>query len=63
MVEHNEQHAKRREYMRNYLREYRKRNPDKVRKWRDAYVLRRAERLRAEAEANQQNGGGDRGGN
>lgn len=62
MAEHNEQHAKRREYMRNYLREYRKRNPDKSRQWRDNYTLRRAERLRAEAEANQ-NGGGDRGGN
>lgn len=31
-----------------YLREYRLHNPDKVRKWRDNYVLRRAARLQAE---------------
>lgn len=60
MAEHNEQHAKRREYMRNYLREYRKHNPDKTKQWRRNYILRAAERLHAEAEANQ-NGGGDRG--
>ena len=45
-----------------YLRRYRHANPDRVRQWRDNYTLRRAERLRAEAEANQ-SGGGDRGGN
>lgn len=42
------------------LREYRKARPDKVRAWRDAYILRRAARLQAEAEAR---GGADCGGN
>lgn len=43
-----------------YLREYRKRNPDKVRAWRDRYVLKRAAKLQAEAEA--ERGGADCGG-
>ena len=30
-----------------YLRLYRKAHPDKCRAWRDAYILRRADRLRA----------------
>lgn len=30
-----------------YLREYRRKNPEKCRIWRDSYILRRAERLRA----------------
>lgn len=32
-----------------YLRRYRAEHPDKVRAWRDAYILRRAARLQAEA--------------
>ena len=58
MAEHDERHTKRLEYMRTYLVEYRKRNPDKVKQWRRNYILRAAERFHAEAEANQ-NGGGD----
>lgn len=43
-----------------YLRQYRAAHPDAVRRWRDAYTLRRAARLQADAEAR---GGADRGGN
>lgn len=35
---------------REYLRAYRAAHPDKVKAWRDAYIVRRAARLRAEAE-------------
>lgn len=31
-----------------YQRDYRRRNPDKTRRWRDAYIIRRAARLAAE---------------
>ena len=43
-----------------YLREYRAKNPARVRAWRDAYTIRRAAKLQAEAEAR---GGADCGGN
>lgn len=36
---------------REYLRAYRAAHPERVRAWRDNYTLKRAERLRAEAEA------------
>lgn len=43
-----------------YLRRYRAEHPEATRRWRRAYILRAAERLRqAEAEAE---GGADRGG-
>ena len=42
-----------------YLRQYRKKHPDAVRRWRDAYILRRAEKLKAA----QAEGGADCGGN
>lgn len=42
-----EQRRARAEYMRRYRREH----PDAARRWRDSYILRRAEKLRAEAEA------------
>lgn len=32
-----------------YLRRYRAEHPDKVRAWRDGYILRKAARLQAEA--------------
>lgn len=49
--------AKREQYNA-YQREYRRRNPDKARQWRDAYIMRKAARLAAEA-AGQALGGGD----
>ena len=36
---------------REYLRAYRAAHPERVRAWRDAYIMRRAARLRAAAEA------------
>lgn len=45
-----------------YLRDYRAKNPDKVRKWREAYILRKAQRLLAERGAGDLGGGADRGG-
>lgn len=41
-----------------YLRRYRQLHPDKCKRWRDAYILRRADKLRAEAEAEATNKGG-----
>lgn len=35
---------------REYLRAYRAAHPERVKAWRDAYIVRRAARLRAEAE-------------
>lgn len=40
-----------------YIKRYRHAHPERVRAWRDAYILRRAEKLQAEAR-----GGADRGG-
>lgn len=47
-------------HKREYLREYRKLHPDTCKRWRDAYILRRAARLQAEAEGEAVT---DRGGN
>lgn len=43
-----------------YLRRYRAEHPDTARRWRDAYILRRAEKLRAQMES-EAKGGADRG--
>jgi len=37
-------------YQREYQRTYRQRNPEKVRKWRDTYIIKKAARLQAEAQ-------------
>ncbi len=42
-----------------YLRGYRKEHPDAVRRWREAYILRKAAKLQAEIDAR---GGADCGG-
>lgn len=39
-----------------YLRRYRAANPERVRAWRRAYILRAAARLQAEAEAEARGG-------
>lgn len=44
-----------------YLRDYRAKNPDKVRKWREDYILRKAQRLLAERGDGDLGGGADRG--
>lgn len=49
------------EYMREYNRRYRAAHPEAVKRWRDAYTMRRAARLKAEAEADR--GGADNAGN
>lgn len=54
------QTAEQRRLRRNdYQRTYRAANPDKARAWREAYILRKADRLRAE-HARQQEGGEQR---
>ena len=40
-----------------YQREYRARNPERVRAWREAYYIRKAAKLTAQAEAQTDNGG------
>ena len=43
-----------------YLRRYRREHPEKCRIWRDSYILRRAERLRAaQAAGGVEHGGGN----
>ena len=44
-----------------YLRQYRAEHPEKVRQWRDAYILRRAARLMAEQRAGADGGDFDAG--
>lgn len=46
-----------------YLREYRAKNRERVAQWRRNYILRAADRLRAEAEAEGEKGGAVNGGN
>ena len=41
-----------------YLRAYRARNPERVRAWRNNYILRKAARLLAEAEQAEGDGNG-----
>ena len=43
------QYEKRREY----FKEYRRKNPDKAKKWQEAYILARAERIKAARAAQQ----------
>lgn len=45
-----------------YLRRYRAEHPDAARRWRETYILRKAEKLRAQAEAEAALDGGSGGG-
>lgn len=45
-----------RQHMREYMRAYRAAHPEKTRAWRDAYILRRAAKLQAQAEGGADDG-------
>ena len=46
--EHRTQYEKRREY----FKEYRRKNPERVKRWRENYILTRAERIKAKRQEN-----------
>lgn len=52
------QQARRRDYMRAYMAQYRKKYPTRVQGWQNAYIKRKAARLLLE-EDEQRGGGGD----
>ena len=47
-----------RQHAKEYQRRYRQENPDRVKKWRDNYILRKAAQLMAEAEQDTANADG-----